>query len=249
MKTLLIDLDPQCNLSRRFLDMGISQDGNFDFQPPIHPSYSTADDWTGHSDASDIWLGNPVVPYPTDLENLYIIPAHGKKLAEIELIHKEEAQNFVHHFTEFLSAEDFNEFDICIIDTRPSKSPLVQSALAAAVKLIIPTEFAAPSVEGLHGMLALQRQINANKDSGKLEIAAIIGNRVKSGVSLHKEFREMIENQSMLSNHILPEIFSDWIDYQKSMVFGAGSIFEYGNPATRMQALETCESLLSRVMH
>jgi chromosome partitioning protein len=248
IRTVLIDLDPQCNLSRRFLDMGISDDGHFDFEPPIHPEYHNDDDWSGYSDASDIWLGNPVVPYDTEIDHLQIIPAHAKKLADIELVHKHETIDLMAHLRAFLRSEAFSDTDLCIIDTRPSKSPLVQSAFNSADKVIIPTEFAAPAVEGLHGMLALQRQINANRTGDtQLEIAGIVGNRVKSGVSLHKEFREMISNQMLLSQHLLPEFFNDWIDYQKSMVFGAGSIFEYGSSSVKKQASNTCNALLNQI--
>jgi chromosome partitioning protein len=254
LRTWLIDLDPQCNLSRRFLDMRLSNDGQFDYEAPIHPDYETGDeDWNGYSDSADIWLSEGIVPYPTRYKNLSILPGNGKKLAEIELVRRADMhKKVVNHLTNFLRSPDvyFDEFDLCLIDTRPSKGPLVQAAFHAADKVVIPTEFAAPSVEGLHGMLALQRTVNMDREvqEPELEIAAIVGNKVKTGTSLQKEFRKKLESEPLINQYLMPESFSDWQDYMASMVFGADSIFDVGQTKTIEQASQVCEELLKRIM-
>lgn len=253
LRTWLIDLDPQCNLSRRFVDMRMSKDGQFDYEPPIHPEYDNDPAWTGYSDSADIWVGEGVLPYPTKEENLWILPGHAAKLSNIELVRRNDVQKkVIDHLIAFLHDEELTcDYDLCLIDTRPSKGPLVQAALHAADKLIIPTEFAAPSIEGLHGMLALQRAVNLDrpKDQTALEIAAIVGNKVKANLSLHKEFREKLERDPVINPFLIGESFSDWGDYQKSLVFGAPSIFDFVGLKAAEQAKSTCEAILNRVMN
>lgn len=251
LKTMMIDLDPQCNLSRRFLDMKISKDGQFDYEPPLHPEYDNDDDWTGYSDSADIWVGDSIILYPTNIPNLEILPAHAKKLAEIELVRRVDVQKkVIDHMSVFLKHESFDDYDLCLIDTRPSKGPLVQAALHAANKLVIPTEFAAPSIEGLHGMLALQRTVNLDREQGEkpLEIAAIVGNKVKANLSLHKEFRDKLSTDPIISSYLINEYFSDWGDYQKSMVAGTESLFNYPSLKATEQASIVCDRLLSLIM-
>lgn len=248
LRVLVIDLDPQCNLSRRFLDMRMTDDGSFLYTPPLHPEYEGEEDWDGYSDASEIWLSGSVVMYPTDFQRLEIIPGHGNKLQNIEYVRKSDIKDqVVQHLHKLLSiAEIADDYDICIIDTRPSMGPLVQAAMYAATHLIIPTEFAAPSVEGLHGMLGLQNAINMTS-SKKLEIAGIVGNRVKSNFTVHKAIQQKLSKDPIISPYLLNEWFSEWGDYQKSMLFGAPSLFTDKSKATD-QASNVCELLLQRIM-
>jgi chromosome partitioning protein len=248
LRVLVIDLDPQCNLSRRFLDMRMTDDGSFLYTPPLHPEYEGEEDWDGYSDASEIWMTGSIVMYPTGFQRLEIIPGHGNKLQNIEYVRKSDIKDqVVQHLYKLLSVPDIaNDYDLCIIDTRPSMGPLVQAAMYAATHLIIPTEFAAPSVEGLHGMLGLQNAINMTS-SRKLEIAGIVGNRVKSNFSVHKAIQQKLSKDPIISPYLLGEWFSEWGDYQKSMLFGAPSLFQDKSKAAD-QASQVCELLINRIM-
>src|SRR5690606_32001675 len=71
LRVLAIDLDAQCNLSKRFIEMErdpAAEDGS---KPPLHPEYNPAedDDWDGFSSSAAIYTGRLVVPYPTAVEN------------------------------------------------------------------------------------------------------------------------------------------------------------------------------------
>jgi chromosome partitioning protein len=248
LRVLLIDLDPQCNLSRRFLDMRIKDDGSFLYTPPLHPEFTGELDWSGYSDSANIWTSGSVVVYPTNFTGLDIIPANGVSLQDVEYVHKNEIKDKVlGSLHNFLSISDITEsYDLCIVDTRPSMSPLVQSALYAATHLIIPTEFAAPSVEGLHGMLGLQNAIN-HASGRHLEIAGIVGNRVKTNFTVHKAIQHKLANDATIAPYLLDEWFNEWGDYQKSMLFNAPSLFGSESKATT-QAAKICELLFNRIM-
>lgn len=248
-KTLLVDLDPQCNLSRRFLDMGMTEDGSFLYRPPIHPDYTNEDDWDGMSDSSDIFTSGSVAIYPTLFEHIDIIPAHGQKLQEVEYIQKQDMRSMViDKLVAFVHDDEItNDYDLCIIDTRPSMGALVQSAMYSATHLIIPTEFAAPSVEGLHGMLGLFNGISLSSHYG-LEIAGIVGNRVKTNSSIHKAIQEKLTSDPIISPYLLDHHFNEWGDYQKSMLFGAPSIFNDRKSKACQQAMTVCDDILNRVL-
>jgi chromosome partitioning protein len=234
MRVLLIDLDPQTNLSRRFLDMDVLDDGSNDYAPPRHPDFNDTDsadddDWDGFSDAADIWLKGFAIPYPTRYENLEIIPSHSHKLQNIELVKRQDVhEEVVRWLKKFLFLDEVkSDYDLVIIDTRPSKGPLVQAAMHASTHLLIPSEMEAPSVEGLHGMLSVRTMTNLQRaKADQLQLVGILANKVKAGVKIHEEFLNMLGNDPQIGGSVLPLAINDWVGYKESMLFGAESIFE-----------------------
>ncbi len=250
-RVLLIDLDPQTNLSRRFLDMELIDDGSDSYSPPIHPDYDPVSDpdWNGFSDASDIWLKGYSVPYPTRYENLEIIPSHAQKLENIELVRKQEIYDeVVAWLKKFLLLDEIKEdYDIVIIDTRPSKGPLVQASMYAATHLLIPSEMEAPSVEGLHGMLSVRNQANLSRDKkDQLSLIGILANKYRSTSSLHQEYYSALSEDDRIGQYILNTKVSDWLGYKNSMLFGAESLFNKNN-RYRKQIETACNEIISRM--
>jgi len=234
-RVLLIDLDPQANLSRRYIDMNLIEDGSNDYAPPIHPDWSNEpaeDDWDGYSDTADIWLKGFAVPYPTAYPNLDIIPSHAKKLQNIELVKKQDVhEEVVRWLRKFLYLEEIQKnYDLVIVDTRPSKGPLVQAAMHAATHLLIPSEMEAPSVEGLHGMLSVRTAANLNRSkTDQLKLVGILPNKLKSGARIHEEFLSMLSNDPQIGPNVMPTRISDWVGYKESMLFGAESVFMHAD--------------------
>jgi len=257
-KVLLIDLDPQTNLSRRYLDMEILDDGSNDYSPPLHPDYiedasqkDDDDDWNGYSDAADIWLKGFAIPYPTRYENLEIIPSHAHKLQNIELVKKQDVhEEVVRWLRKFLLLDEVkNSYELIIIDTRPSKGPLVQAALQASTHLLIPSEMEAPSVEGLHGMLSVRTMTNLHRSKrDQLKLVGILPNKFKAGVRIHDEFLNILQKDQQIGSSVLPVLINDWVGYKESMLFMADSIFE--KPASdkhRKQLESVGEVILQRM--
>jgi chromosome partitioning protein len=231
-RVLLLDLDPQTNLSRRYLDMDLLDDGSNDYAPPKHPNWepeNEGNEWDGFSDTADIWLKGFAVPYPTQYNRLEIIPGHARKLQNIELVRKQDVyEEVVHWLRKFLHLNDLKaNYDLVIIDTRPSKGPLVQAAMYTATHLLIPSEMEAPSVEGLHGMLSVRTQANLHRaKDDPLKLIGILPNKVKMGTRIHEEYLTMLAQDPQIGPSMLPVCINDWVGYKESMLFGSSSIFE-----------------------
>lgn len=231
MNTLLIDLDPQTNLSRRFLEMefGSSQD---DFTSPLHPDYNPTNpedaDWDGFSSSADIWYLGEAVAYPTAYEKLEIIPGHGTKLQDIELVSKAEVHTKVKmQLRDFLRETSvINDYDLVVIDTRPSKGPLTAAALYAATHLIIPSEMEDPSVEGLHGMLLLRHSINLERPSNDpLRLVGILPNKVQMNTRVHQHKYNELKANPELSKYLLDHNIPLRTGVREAMLYGSDSIF------------------------
>ena len=123
-RTLVIDLDPQCNISQRFLQMEIDPNNPEGHRPSVHPDYKDSDeDWDGRSSISDIFLRPEVgvVPYPTMNENLDVMPAHASDLLAVEQCNKDEVlEKIYNRFNTFLMMPDVQaEYDYVIVDSAP----------------------------------------------------------------------------------------------------------------------------------
>lgn len=185
LKVLAFDFDPQGNMSYRFLsDTRVRDMSNY--KPPIHPEYSAddpdCDDWIGRSSALDMWTEQPVIPYPTTLENLEILPSDASLIKAIENFeYSESLDEIVQRTYDFLNCDDFLEcgYDVVIIDTPPAKGPLTQAAIRSATDVLIPIELSNKSLQGLAGMIDLIRRQNAYRPSdSKTKIAGLLMNKV-----------------------------------------------------------------------
>jgi chromosome partitioning protein len=252
-RTLLIDLDPQTNLSRRFVDMQPLNDGSEDYAPPRHPDWTSVDqDWNGRSSSADIWFSGEAVPYPTQIPLLDILPAHAQQLADVELVSKQDVYiKVVRRLREFLFLpEVMASYDVVIIDTRPSKGPLTSAALHTSTHLLIPTEMEAPSVEGLFGMIALRNNINlGRKHEEQLEIIGILPNKLQLSTQVHREHMDLLIEDPYIAPYILPVNVGYRTDYKKSMYPNTGSIFNFPPSNKARQEMEAvCKLIFERVL-
>ena len=134
-KVLVVDFDPQGNMSYRFLKDTRMRDMS-SYKPPIHPDYDPSnpedDGWNGKSSALDMWTENPVIPYPTDLENLDILPSDASLIRDIEAFeYSSSLEEIVKRPYDFFNMDDFIDcgYDLVLIDTPPAKGPLTQGAI------------------------------------------------------------------------------------------------------------------------
>lgn len=206
-RVLLIDLDAQCNLSKRFVDMELNQKNTgFGATPPIHPEYDPDEDgdWSGKSSSADIYFDGEVFPYQTCFDSTDIIPGDALKLKEVELVQKNEVAEKVHsRLKQFLNLEEVRaSYDLVLIDTPPSKGPLTISAVRAATHIIIPTVMETQCAEGLEEMLLLWRQ--EIPYSEQLDIIGIMVNQYKK-CALHRDIMATLKNQEALSEYVLDQ--------------------------------------------
>lgn len=214
LKVLALDFDPQGNMSYRFLkDDRTRTEGNY--LPPLHPQYNPEDpdhyEWRGISSSLDMWTNDPVVPYPTELENLDVLPSNAQLISSIENFEFcDSLEEIVARSYDFFQLDDFKEcgYDVIVIDTPPAKGPLTQSAIRAATHVLIPLELTPKSLQGLAGMTALINRQNAAKHNGyKTKIIGLLQNKVDYNKrSPQTKIIEKIEQTPDLSRLLLKDI-------------------------------------------
>jgi chromosome partitioning protein len=248
-RVLAVDLDAQCNLSRRFLDMNYDAADPDGVLPPLHPLFQdgNGDGWSGRSSSADIYFNGEVYPYPTRMEGLDALPGHGPRLREIELVRVDEVRERVHNrLHSFLSLGDVSEsYDLVLVDTAPAKGPLTISAMRAATHVIIPTTLEPQPIEGLFGMLQLWRQEMHSRDSGRppLKIAAIQPNLFRK-VALHEGILDSLRKDAAVASLLSPVILHQRIAFAELDHAQARpkSVFDLAErePA-RQEAIKMCE--------
>ena len=214
LKVLALDFDPQGNMSYRFLkDDRTRTEGNY--LPPIHPQYNPEDpehyEWRGSSSSLDMWTDDPVVPYPTELDNLDVLPSNAQLISSVEKFEFcDSLEEIVARPYDFFQLDDFKDcgYDVIVIDTPPAKGPLTQAAIRAATHVLIPLELTPKSLQGLAGMTSLINRQNAAKHNGyKTKIIGLLQNKVDYNKrSPQTKIIEKIEQTPDLSRLLLRDI-------------------------------------------
>jgi len=217
LKVLVLDFDPQGNMSYRFLRDTRMRDMS-NYKPPMHPDYNPAedDDWNGKSSALDMWTDNLVVPYPTDLEMLDILPSDASLIRDIENFeYSKSLEEIVQRPYDFFSMPDFIEcgYDVVLIDTPPAKGPLTQSAVRAATDVLIPIELSNKSLQGLAGMVDLVNRQNVYRPANKQ--AKIIG-LLKNKVDYNKRGPQIRIIETIKNNAILRPLLIEDVEIHDS---------------------------------
>ena len=216
-KVLVLDFDPQGNMSYRFLKDTRIRDMS-SYKAPIHPDYNPEEDdeWNGKSSALDMWTDNPVVPYPTDLETLDILPSDASLIRDIENFeYSQSLEEIVQRPYDFLNMPDFIEcgYDVVIIDTPPAKGPLTQGAIRAATHVLIPLELSNKSLQGLAGMVDLVNRQNVYRPTNRQ--AKIIG-LLKNKVDYNKRGPQTRIIDTIKANPILRALLIEDIEIHDS---------------------------------
>ena len=256
LKTLIIDMDPQANFSGRYIKMEYDPAYKGGKIPSIHPDFE-ADvdlDWDGRSTIANIFYGEEVVPYPTSISNLELLPAHSIKLQEAEAVTKNDVVQKVHlQLKRFLDLKDVqNNYQVVIIDTPPSKGPLTIAAIKAASHLVIPAQMEQFSIEGIYGMLQLWKQETYCRTKKNLiNLVGILPNQIRD-IKLHKDLKNDLLNRKEVANYMMPHIIKKRAIYSEILVEDAKpkSIFELGKDHTaRVEYEAACRYIMERVMN
>lgn len=224
LRVLLIDFDTQCNLSHLFLNMEMMPEGGT--RPPLHPEYDPnapdQADWSGRTSSAHIFgFGGVKFPYdatrPDTGNRIEILPGDSQLLVEVEEQEKTKLKEAVENQTRtFLEGHDVIEqiYDVILIDTAPSASPLTRSALRAASHMLIPMELEEQCFEGMHEMLSMWRTENARRPvHQRLEILAIQANKVKSKRVVHQEFWRQLQSSKIARQYLSPVQIPDLAEF------------------------------------
>ncbi|MEP6755820.1 MAG: ParA family protein [Chthonomonadales bacterium] len=176
MRTLLIDLDPQSNLT---LGLGVEWD-QLEFA------------------LNDTLLDPETVPLSKIIKRigelpLYLAPGH-LKLAETEMMLMPAAGRAYRLRNALETLFETEQFDWVLIDCPPSLGTLTQNGIVASSHLLIPTE---PKFYAFAGMDTLNRMIvGLTKDLRfKVELLGVLITMYERGTRLHQLFAEEIREQ------------------------------------------------------
>lgn len=143
-KVLLIDLDPQANLS---LSLGVEPAEN-------------------HRSMINLFLENsPIsaVVQPTQVPNLFLLPSNSEIGLSERLIPSKPGYEFL---LSHILANVVAEYDFILIDCPPFLGAITLNALMASNLLILPTQAEYYSVYALRNMMGLIRQVRAKGNPG-----------------------------------------------------------------------------------
>lgn len=167
-KSVLIDLDSQCNISFAF---GIDT-----FASDIP---TIVDVFTGNASLSDIMHQHSKNGYIVAGSEMLIDYDSGKKDFKVRL---ESALKSV-----------AKQFDYCIIDAPPSLGRLTVSALLASDKVVIPSQADIYSLQALNSMTKILQSV---QQYNKITIAGILLTRHNERLILSKTLTELLDSKA-----------------------------------------------------
>lgn len=249
-----IDIDSQCSLSKRFLQMDDAPDDPDGSIPPMHPAYDSNDPdcqgWSGRSSVAGMFNGDIIEPYPTRYPNVSIIPGHGSEMRRIESVRQEDVREKVVERIRLVLHDDAASdlFDLVVIDTPPSKNPLVQAAIRAATHLLIPLQLEQQSIEGVNGMLQLLRRENRFRtEDSRLELLGFLPNKTRN-VGLHKGIMDSLKRDDLVAPHLLSCSLAQRTAFAEADHPNASPVSVFDLPPgdkAREEATTMCETILT----
>lgn len=194
-KVLLIDLDPQCNQSAKFLTMGTDFGSDNTYTPPKHP-----DDGVAHSSAA-LFKGESWNFYPTATPNLFILPAASHQFNEAQYP-KDAQQNLMDWMN---MPELWEAVDLVIFDTPPAKNLYSESAILAATHVLIPCPMEKSPFEGLMAVMQFVNLINDPLPPEEMaKVIGIMPSLFQSRSALHKSFLAKLKRNQLLGHLATP---------------------------------------------
>jgi len=257
LKGAFIDLDPQGNSSSSLIPMTRDPAHPTGYMPQPHPEWNPhnlpEDDphWDGISSIADIFIGRPIYPYPTWLDNLQCFPSFASLLEDAQRVLKidvkEKVINRLKEFTTLLAVQ--SDYNFIIIDTNPQFGPLTMAGLRAATHGLLPTELEQYGINGTIGMIEAisQEQLRRSKNDS-IQIAGILPNQVRHTAVHHKFLQDLrsIEGsmQWLLPPVALRTIYTELVveDAKPNCVFNLPP----SNPARR-ESEKWCHCVYERV--
>jgi len=184
LKTLVIDLDTQCNASQYLLGMDV-----YNTSPPV-PNIG---DFFNQSLSFRLKQKSPLeFVHTTQFDSLFVIPS-SPELGELQ--YQLERKHKIYNFRTLLKGLS-RHFDVIYIDTPPAFNFYTLSALIAADRVLIPfvcDAFAKDSIFTLHENI-LETKADHNDD---LEIEGIIINQFQSRAKIPAQLVEELKDSSL----------------------------------------------------
>ena len=189
-KVLLVDADPQGNLTKSLTEEG----------PGLYSALNC--------DGLNIEAIN---------ENLSILKGDVKlSLLEKHLLGEIDAYT---RFSDLFAVEEFQKFDLLLLDTPPSLGVLTINALTACSHLIIPTTCGLYSLQGTNDLMATISKVRKSLNP-KLSILGVIINAFDSIPVITRQIREEIEESFQYL--VFPAVLSKSIRLEEAIAGRTG---------------------------
>jgi chromosome partitioning protein len=191
-KTLLIDMDPQCNSSRYLLG-----DAAKEASPTLAEYFEQT--------VNFVLFPKPALDFvhETQFENLFLIPSHSE-IGELQT--KLESRHKIYKLRDTLN-ELGAEFDEIILDTPPAYNFFTQSALIAADTCLIPFDCDDFSRQALYALTQNVAEIKADHNPA-LAIEGIVVNQFQPRANLPQRMVDELiaEGLPVLNNKLSSSI-------------------------------------------
>lgn len=192
-RTLVIDCDPQGNLTQSWVDSDVYESTLSHVL--IEPES------TGGRKVEPLPLSETIVETP--LPNLDLVPA------DIRLARFELQPDYLTHRLKNQLATMESEYDLVFLDCPPQLGKLLTTALYSADYVIVPCASDAMGLSGLGDLGYTVEQVRKNVNA-KLTILGAVMNLFKPQRNLSAEAREAVENALDLVNHIFDTNLHDY---------------------------------------
>ena len=191
-RTLLIDIDPQCNSSRYLLGAAAE-----DVAPTLGAYFEQLLSFTVFAKAANTYV------HETPFENLSIMVAH-PELGDLQS--KLESRHKIYKLRDTLN-ELSQEYDEIFVDTPPAYNFFTQSALIAADSCLIPFDCDDFSRQALYTLINNVREIKADHNAG-LEIEGIVVNQFQPRALLPQRMVDQLieEGLPVMENNLSSSI-------------------------------------------
>lgn len=185
LKTLVVDLDPQCNASQYLLGMEA-----FEGEEGPTPNIGT---FFGQTLSFSLKQKDPqAYVHKTAFDNLFVIPSNGE-LGEIE--HLLESKHKIYKLRGLLKGLEKN-FDAIYVDTPPAYNFYTMSALIACDDCLIPFDCDAFSRKALYTLMN-NIQEAAEDHNENLRIEGIIVNQFQSQAKLPQQLVDGLKAEGL----------------------------------------------------
>ncbi len=253
-RVLMLDLDPQGNQSERWGLLTLDMDGNS--IPIPHPDLDGQ-----YSAISDLWLPQlglgeeslVPVPYPTTEPGIDCVPVHEAHMLMINRYSTPELEvELAQRLITWLRSEQVAEqYCAVIIDTQPSKAPLIDLALRAGTHCYIPFIPEAQSIQGVFSIINYIGNIDSTRmDGTNLKIIGLLPNLYRENEKNHREHLAILSKHEVFSKLVMP------VRLARRTVYSAtdnpahlpGSVTgTTANPKARAEALRFTDYIISQL--
>lgn len=199
-KVLLIDVDPQTNLS---LNCGLDI--------TVNNLKTSRDIFESYEQVKNLIFKSPV----KELPNMDIIPSSiGMTATELQIVSLAGRENILRNFL-LDNKEDINSYDYILIDTNPSMGVINQNAFLAADSIVLISDISLNGIQGAELFITLWGGIRERLRKAD-NIKALVINNFDKRIKLSSELMEYCKDNDAISPLVLNTVIYNSVQVKNS---------------------------------